>query len=399
VAAIVGRLRFGFESANWEMCVASEAMPLAQEMTPQQREEAREYGRAQLICNLLDKGLDLLYLSVMALLVARPLDAWLAAFIPRDVLRLIVLYLITIGLHECVSFGVAFYGGHVLEHRYGLSRQTFGAWLTRHLKHYGLAVVFGLAMFLALYGLMWYVGTYWWLAAAAAFFVVSIVLGQLAPVLILPLFYKIERLEDPTLSDRMTRLAAGTGLSIEGVYRMGLSDETSKANAMLAGLGRTRRVLMGDTLLEQFSPDEIDVIFAHEIGHHVHKHLPKMIATGLVFSVVGLWLCDRALALWLESQGVAYQASQMPVFALPMVMLLLILFSNLIEPLQNVISRRYERQCDRYALLRTKLPEAYRSAFRKLAVLNKDNPDPHPLEVFLFHSHPPISERVSAADR
>jgi len=378
--------------------VSSEAIPLAQEMSPEQREEAREYGRAQLICDLVDKGLDLLYLSVMALLVARPLDAWLAELVPRDVLRLMVLYLITIGLHECVSFGVAYYSGHVLEHRYGLSRQTFGAWLARHLKHYGLAVVFGLVMFLALYGLMWYVGTYWWLAAAAAFFVVSIVMGQLAPVLILPLFYKIERLEDPALAERMTRLADGTGLSIEGVYRMGLSDETSKANAMLAGLGRTRRVLMGDTLLEQFSPEEIDVIFAHEIGHHVHKHLPKMIATGLVFSVLGLWLCDRALGLWLDSQGVVYEAANMPVFALPMVMLLLILFSNLIEPLQNIISRHYERQCDRYALVRTSLPEAYRSAFRKLAVLNKDNPDPHPLEVFLFHSHPPISERVSAAD-
>ena len=108
---------------------------------------------------------------------------------------------------------------------------------------------FGLVMFVGLYWLIWLAGAYWWLVAAGAFFVVSVVLGQLAPVLILPLFYKIERLDEPELAERIARLAEGTGLSIEGVYRMDLSEETVKANAMLAGLGRTRRVLLGDTLL------------------------------------------------------------------------------------------------------------------------------------------------------
>ena len=138
-------------------------------------------------------------------------------------------------------------------------------------------MAFSLALVLGLYWLIWTTGGWWWLAAAAAFFVVSIVLGQLAPVLILPLFYRIEKLDAPELTDRIARLAEGTGLSIEGVYRMDLSDETVKANAMLAGLGRTRRVLLGDTLLNGFSPDEIEVIFAHEIGHHVFRHIRKMI--------------------------------------------------------------------------------------------------------------------------
>ena len=143
--------------------------------------------------------------------------------------------------------------------------------------------------------LIWTTHGWWWLAAAAAFFAVSIVFGQLLPVLILPLFYKIEKLDAPELAERIGRLAAGTGLSIEGVYRMALSDETVKANAMLAGLGRTRRVLLGDTLLEGFTPDEIEVIFAHEIGHHVFRHIRKMILAGLVQSAVGFWICDRLL--------------------------------------------------------------------------------------------------------
>ena len=206
-------------------------------------------------------------------------------------------------------------------------------------------------MFLFLYGLIWSVGPLWWLAAAGGFFVVSVLLGQLVPVLILPLFYKIEKLDDPELTQRMTRLAEGTGLSIEGVYRMGLSEETVKANAMLAGLGRTRRVLMGDTLLDQFTPDEIEVIFAHEMGHHVYRHIQKMIATGIVYSAAGFWICDRLLtasvAGWHGNYG------DIPVSTLPLVMLILVVFALVLEPLQNAVSRRNERQSDRYALRRT----------------------------------------------
>ena len=192
----------------------------------------------------------------------------------------------------------------------------------------------------------------------------------------------------------MNRLSDGTGLSIEGVYRLDLSVETKKANAMLTGLGRTRRVLMGDTVLNNFTPDEIEVIFAHEIGHHVHRHIRKMLFRGVLTSVVGLWLCD----LLLRSVSGVPDTSQTPTWTLPLLMFALTLFSTLLEPLQNAISRRYERQCDTYAIEKTDNREAYRSAFSKLALLNKDDPDPHPLEVFLFHSHPPIAERLALAD-
>ena len=192
----------------------------------------------------------------------------------------------------------------------------------------------------------------------------------------------------------MKRLAAGTGLTIEGVYRLGLSADTKKANAALAGLGSTRRVLMGDTLLEEFTPEEIEVIFAHEIGHHVYRHITKMIATGVVTSLAGFWLCDRVLVWW---AGIP-TAAEAPTYTLPLVMFTLTVFTLVLSPLQNAISRYYERQCDRYALNRTANPIAYRSAFNKLARLNKDDPDPNPIEVFLLHSHPPIAERLALAD-
>jgi STE24 endopeptidase len=368
------------------------------EMTPAQLAEAKEYGQRALVCDLADKVLDVAFLAVMAFLVAVPLDAWLSEFIPSLTLRLAAIFAITTLAHMAVSFPLSFYAGYSLEHHYEMSHQTLGRWLGRYIKRNGLSLLFGLALVLGLYWIIWIVGDLWWLAAAGAFFVVTVLMGQLAPVLVVPLFYKVERLDHPELNDRMERLAAGTGLSIQGVYRLGLSEETSKANAMLAGLGSTRRVLMGDTLLDRFTPDEIEVIFAHEIGHHVFRHIRKMIFTGLIYSVIGFWVCDRVLMAWAEQHYGTLSAHDLPPSSLPLLMLVLTVFALVLEPVQNAVSRRYERQCDRYALERTGLREAYQSAFRKLARLNKDDPDPHPLEVFLFHSHPPISERLAIAD-
>lgn len=367
------------------------------DMTPEQLAEAKEYGRRELYCSLVDKALDLVFLSLVAVFLAGPLDRWLqgAALLGRfATLRLAVFFLIVTGLHVLVSLPLSFYSGFLLEHRYHLSTLSLGGWAWRYIKRMSLALALGLILIPGLYWLIWTTHGWWWLVAAGAFFLISVVLGQLAPVLILPLFYKIERVDAPELVQRMAGLAEGTGLSIEGVYRMSLSVETVKANAMLAGLGRTRRVLLGDTLLAGFTPDEIEVIFAHEIGHHVFRHIRKMILLGMVYSVAGFWICDRLLAAGFTARDY----SSLPVSTLPWIMLILSVFGLLVEPLQNTISRRYERQCDRYALERTGRREAYLSAFCKLARLNKDDPSPHWLEVFLFHSHPPISERLAMAE-
>jgi STE24 endopeptidase len=370
---------------------------LSGEMTPQQREEARRYGRISLRFTLADMAVDLAYLAVMAFVFARPLDALLAGFPAlageQSMLRLLALVLIVVGIHIFVSLPLSFIDGYVVEHRFGLSNQTLWRWVRNWLLRNVFALALSALMLGGLFWIMWHTGPYWWLIAAAAFFVVSVVLGQLAPVVFLPLFYKVERLDNPELTERMRRLADGTGLTIEGVYRLGLSADTSKANAMLAGLGRTRRVLMGDTLLDKFSPDEIEVIFAHEIGHHVHRHIPKMIATGVVFSLLGFWLVDAVIRWW----AAVPSAAEAPVSSVPLVMFALTAFQLVLGPLQNIISRHYERQCDSYAIRRTNLCDAYRTAFLKLARLNKADMDPNPVEVFLLHSHPPIKERLAMA--
>ena len=371
-------------------------------MTPDQLAEAKQYGRLELLCGLADKAIDLLFLAAAAILLARPLDGWLQT-VPwlRSCwsLRLVALFLAVTALHMAVSFPLSVYSGFWLERRFRLSTLSWAGWLWRWAKRNFLAAGLGAAMILGLYWLIWTAGGWWWLAAAGFFFLVSVALGQLFPVLILPLFYKIQRLDQPELAARIARLAEGTGLAIEGVYRMALSDETVKANAMLAGLGRTRRVLLGDTLLDAFSPDEIEVILAHEIGHHVFGHIRKMIVGGVFVSAAGFFLCDRLLGVLLGvGAGGPIDYAKLPVYTLPGLMCILTVFFTLLEPLGNLVSRRRERQCDLYALNRTGLKEAYVSAFRKLAAMNKDDPDPHWLDVFLFHSHPPIAERLAMAD-
>ena len=370
-------------------------------MTPEQLAEARQYSRYSLACTLADKALDVVYLTVAAFVLARPLDDWLQHFwspLARWAsLRLAALYFAVMLLHMVISLPLVYYSGHVLEHQFHLSNLTLGGWIARYLKRNALALAFGMLLILGLYWLIWTTGPWWWLTAAGTFFCVTIILGKIFPLLIMPLFYKIERLESPELAERMNELAAGTGLGIEGVYRIVLSQETVKANAMLAGVGRSRRVLLGDTLLSHFSPDEIAVVFAHEIGHHVFRHVRKMLGIGLVLSIAGFATCNALLNALVAQGGEPLDYSHLPVWTLPGILLILTLFGMLLEPLMNAISRRHERQCDRYALQRTRQPAAYISAFNKLAQQNKDDPDPHWLEVHWLHDHPPIAERLAMA--
>jgi STE24 endopeptidase len=381
--------------------IAETPRPESREMTADELAEARHYGRLNLRVTLIDMVVDVAFLAVIALAAARPIDLWLQRsplLAGNWSLRLLALTGIVFAIHFAISFPLSYYSGYRLEHRFKLSKLTLAGWLWRYAKQAMLSVGFSLALFLGLFWIIWTTGPYWWLVAAGAFFVVSILLGQLLPVLILPLFYRVQRLDAPELTGRLARLAEGTGLTIEGVYRLALSEETVKGNAMLAGLGRTRRVLIGDTLLEGYSPDEIEVIFAHEIGHHLFGHIHKLIAIGFLYSALGFWFCDWLLRAWVGHFEGLVDYSHLPVYTLPLILLILRVFSIVVEPLQNAIARRFERQCDRYALKRTGLNEAYLSAFRKLARLNKSDPDPPWLEVFWFHSHPPIRERLRLAE-
>jgi len=358
--------------------------------------EVKEYQRQKVTVVLVNTLLSLAWLGLLGFAFGPELGRHYTAWFGREEwLRLLASAVFLAITLECLTAPLDFYSGFIVEHRHQLSNQTLAGWWWKRVKSYGVGGLLGLGFVAGLYYLLWLTGAWWWLAATAGWLLVTLGLRQLLPVVILPIFYKVTRLEDAGLLDRLKKLTEGTSLTIEGVYQLHLSDETKKANAALAGLGNTRRVLLGDTLLAQFTPEEIEVVFAHEVGHHVYRHLPKMIAINVIVSLVGFWLVDQVLTYCAASLG--YHGITDPA-ALPLFLFIVTAFGLTLSPLLNALSRFHERQCDQYALDQTHNPAAYRSAFIKLAKINKSDPDPHPLVALLFYDHPPIRERLALAD-
>jgi STE24 endopeptidase len=362
--------------------------------------QVKRYERQKLLAQVASGAGSLAALTALAVGAGPALDRAVRGLTgPGPWLRLVMLAVFYGAALELLTLSAAFWSGFVLEHRYGLSNETFGAWLKRRLKGGLVGWPIGLLVLLGLYALLRHGGPYWWLWAAAAWLAVRLVMGYLLPVVVLPLFYRVTRLEDADLLRRLRGLAEGTGLAVEGIYRLGLSAETRKANAALAGLGRARRVLLGDTLLEQLTAEEIAVVFAHEVGHHVHRHRGKALLGELLLTVGGLWLVAAVLPG--VAAGLGYPADPGPAYAdpatVPLLRLTLAVVALLQAPLLLALSRSFERQSDRYALRRTGLPGAFRSALIKVARLNKMDPDPPVLVVWLFDSHPPIRQRLALA--
>jgi STE24 endopeptidase len=290
----------------------------------------------------------------------------------------------------------AYYQGFVLEHRYGLSNEARGQWLRDQLKGLILGIVFGVAGASIVYWTIRNFGESWWLVSAAIFTVLMVGLVQLAPVLLLPLFYSFKPLERPELVERLTRLAARARTQIAGVYEWALSAHTKKANAALAGMGRTRRILLSDTLLADYSDDEIEVVLAHELSHHVHHDLWRGVALQTLLLFLGFFLAHRALVAFADA--LQFRGIDDPV-GLLLLMLVGGACSFAFLPVANAMSRAHERRADRYALETTRQPAAFISAMKRLSQQNLAEDNPSPMVQWLFYSHPPIRQRIEFARR
>ena len=295
-----------------------------------------------------------------------------------------------------VRLPVAFYQSFLLERRYGLSSETFGAWLADYLKAALLVILVAVAGAEVVYTAMRWSPHWWWLPAAACFSGAMVLLARIAPVALFPLFYHFEPLERDALRARLEALSIRAGIPVLGAYVWGLGDKTKRANAALIGTGSTRRILLSDTLLANYSDDEIEVILAHEMGHHVQGD----IRTGLVLEsllILGS-LAGGALILswWWHAFGLAGPSD---VAGLPLLFLVAALVTVAAAPGVNALSRRNERRADRYALALTGHTEAFVSAMRRLGAQNLAEERPSRVAVWLFHTHPPIEERIENARR
>jgi STE24 endopeptidase len=311
---------------------------------------------------------------------------------------------LTIALYGAVLFAgytlltlpLSYLSGFRLPHRYGMSNQSAGEWAADQVKALVLTALFGGLVVEVIYALLRWQPGWWWLWAALFLLFVTVLLGQLAPVLILPLFYKLTPLDDEALKARLERLGEQAGARVTGVYTINLSSKSPAANAIVMGLGKTRRIALGDTLYRDFTHDEIVTIFAHELGHHVHGDLPKLIAVQSLLTLGGLWLADQFLRWGVARFGFASVAD---VGAFPLFILAMGLFSLLTMPLSNGFSRWRERMADRYALEVTGDGPSMASVMTRLANQNLADVSPPRWVSWLLHSHPPLKERIEAAQR
>lgn len=305
-------------------------------------------------------------------------------------------------LSTLASLPLTYYSGYVVEQRYGLSNQTRRAWFGEQLK--GLGVSLALELPLA-QGVYWIIGRYprrWWAILSALTVPFTVLLTNLAPVLILPLFNKFEPLRDRALAERIKALAATQGVTVSDVLQMDMSKQTKKANAFFTGIGNTKRIVLGDTLLDEFTPDEIEVVLAHELGHQVHRDLWKLIGLGALTTVGTSYLVHRLAPPLIRRVGprcgLDVERGVADVAALPLLALLLGTVSLALAPLQNAVSRNLiERSADRFALDLTGNNAAFVRAMEKLGRMNLADPDPPAIIKHLLYSHPPIKERIEYA--
>ncbi|MBI5114928.1 M48 family metallopeptidase [Candidatus Poribacteria bacterium] len=358
-------------------------------------EKAKAYNRAKRVLFLIELGVGFLYLVVLlfsgvSVVITQKLET--ATY---NVWFVILLYLLIIGVaYDLVAFPIDLYGGFVLEHKFGQSTQSLRAWAWDRLKSAGIGFAIGASLAEGLYWFLRRYPTNWWLIAAAMFIAVAVIMANLAPVVLMPLFYKFTPLRNEELKKRLLALFEKANTKVRGVYEMDMSRKTHAANAALVGLGNTRRIVLADTVLERYEPDEIEAILAHELGHHENWDIWKGILFQSVLSTVSFYLAHVILGTYSFSFGMRGPSD---IAAFPLLMVTIAAVSLFFLPAVNGFTRRLERRADAFALTLTRNPEAFVSMISKLGRQNLAEFEPNPILEFLLFSHPSIGKRMQRA--
>jgi STE24 endopeptidase len=358
--------------------------------------EARRYNSIRRWLGIADFAVGLAFLVV---LLVTGWSGWLRDLAYRLGLQnysfsVFMYLLLLLVISKVLGIGLDYYGFR-LERRFKLSTQRFRAWLWDEAKGFLVGLVIGSIVVELLYFTIRQWPQHWWMLAWALFMGLFIVLAQLAPVVLFPIFYKFEPLNNEDLRRRLVVLSEHAGTRVRGVYRWKLSEKSKKANAALTGLGATRRIILADTLLDNYTPEEIEAVLAHELGHHVHRHILKSILVQAGITLFGFWAANWVLHYAIDHRMV----EEMSDFAnLPLLALVSVVLSFLLMPALNAYSRFNERQADRYAFESIASVDPFISSMNKLAEQNLAERTPSKWVEWFFHSHPAISRRLSAAE-
>ena len=309
----------------------------------------------------------------------------------------LLIYVTILGIVSAIlSLPVDYFFGFRLEHRFGLSNLTFSNWIKEALKSVAVGIAFGLPVLLLFYLILLNFQQLWWLWFSCVILIYSVILAQIAPVLIFPIFYKFKPIENESLKKRILELCEKVGFKVKGVYSFDMSKTTKKANAAFTGLGRTKRIILSDTLLSGFTEDEILTVFAHELGHYKKGHIKKNILISVFSTVIGLFIISKIYSILLLKFGFS---QPWEIGALPLLAIISSVFGFIAKPFTSFISRKFEFEADRFALSITGNSAAFKTMMEKLAFQNLADEEPNRFVEFWFHSHPSIKRRILAAER
>jgi STE24 endopeptidase len=361
---------------------------------------AKVYNRTKILFSLLSFILFILYLLYTTVFshFTVSLTSFIGGYLNNTYLVFIAFVFVWGGLFKAATLPMDFYVEFIYEKKYNLSNQTVLTWMIERLKGILVSAIIGLPLLVAFVALLGKFPQTWWVIAGTLFFSFSVLLSNLAPVLIFPIFYRFKPLENLALSEKLKSLARGEGLRIKDVFSFNLSKNTKKANAALAGLGNTRRIIISDTLLENLDDDEIIAVFAHELGHHRLHHMARQIGLGAVNIFAGFFIVSRLLQILLSFFSDKFSGATDPA-AFPLIILLLSLFGVGLRPVNATISRKYEKAADRYGVKLLGTSKHLVSSLRKLAKQNMADPDPHVLVEWYAYSHPPLNKRIGLLEQ
>ena len=380
-----------------------EATAQSQIQDEQQKKErldqAIKYQNAKNVHFFADQGFTILVLILFLFL-------GLSAFLRHQVEKItkkrfwvIFLYsLIFILLAFIIGLPSSYYGFH-LEQKFQLSNQNFGQWFGEQLKAILVLFIIGLIIIEGIYFALKKAPKTWWIYVSVVFVFFTVVLVNLAPILILPLFNVYTPLPQGEVRDRLISLSEKAGVEVEDIFQMDMSKQTKKVNAALTGIGNTKRIILGDNIINEFTPEEIEFVIAHEMGHNVLQHIWKVIALSSFISAIGFLIIHLSMGRIIHRFRKSLKIENMAdIASLPLFLLIFSIFSLVTLPVIPTYSRHIERQADKFAMDMTRNPDVAVVAFEKLAYKNLSDPNPHPVIEFLLYDHPPISKRIKFAE-
>lgn len=372
------------------------------ELDAERQKKARAYARTRRRLSFVNIGIAIIGMIIIFWtgfdwrlrdwlhpLIWQPVAGWFP-------LQLFIYFLILLLSYELAISPLSYYAGFILPRQYGLSVQSLKGWFFDLIKGLVLGLVLEILAIEVIYVLLAAQPQFWWLWVALVWLVFTVVMANLAPILLFPIFYKFTPLPEGELTQRLLELAKSAKTRVQGVFSRQLSSKTTAANAALMGLGNTRRIVIADTMLDRYTADEIEVVLAHELGHQVHYDIWKLIISQSILTLGGLYLVNIALHWAVDTQHF-YRELADPA-SIPLVLVLASVFGLIVMPLSNGLSRVIEYQADEYALQATRMVEPFKSAMTRLANQNLAEVEPSPIIEFLFHNHPSIKKRLDHAD-